>query len=595
MPLKRQRMWAGLVIMTSIMLAGGCTIPEGSTKKQLSAVGLIATPPSHYSTQKARYLGEKYKENIDRLIERIVANPKTAKLQFANNIGSSGGMGFFTHSAVKSPDDRFLEVVLGTGENFETKGDYSIKVARLFSLYGRELLVILAGDLEIYNDRELSGYGLNFTWRSLASRMNTERAIVYFPKEKVKAFLKQDIGENTLLADAVIFVSEQEGQANLMSFRAQEPAPDVRAPIQEQVLAPGIAKEKPDDNPVLGKAKSTDGIEPRQIAEKSPAWEKKNETTSAQNEAISKLVNPNGIVLKTEEIVPQRKVAPLASEKTHPVSSGSAIPKSDKTSMPSTKVTTTMQPARLGLESPEPEIETTTVQSTPQLETKELKISQPRSSVEQLREKEQNESPPAPAGSQLRVPLGPSPSEVSKSDLGIPPAPAVAPDQIPSSSPIDSKPRRQVEKLADLASIPKLDSKPANLEPPLSAPSNLQDVEADAVEPQPIVAPDIRIETTPEIKSLQKPMPKALEGYIIQVPFEDRSEARRWADTFEQRGYAVSITEAGRVEPVRVRIGNFRQRDDAEQQLKSIRQDGLIGIILNLPQVYRREVRTSLP
>ena len=90
-------------------------------------------------------------------------------------------------------------------------------------------------------------------------------------------------------------------------------------------------------------------------------------------------------------------------------------------------------------------------------------------------------------------------------------------------------------------------------------------------------------------------MPKALEGYIIQVPFKDRSEARTWADTFEQRGYAVSMTEAGGGESLRVRIGDFRLRDDAERQLRSIREDGLVGIILNLPQAYRPEVRSSLP
>jgi cell division septation protein DedD len=90
-------------------------------------------------------------------------------------------------------------------------------------------------------------------------------------------------------------------------------------------------------------------------------------------------------------------------------------------------------------------------------------------------------------------------------------------------------------------------------------------------------------------------IPKALEGYIIQVAFNDRAEARRWADTFEERGYAVSITEAGTRESLRVRIGNFRFRDDAERQLKTVREDGLLGIILNLPQAYRPEVRSSLP
>jgi cell division septation protein DedD len=91
------------------------------------------------------------------------------------------------------------------------------------------------------------------------------------------------------------------------------------------------------------------------------------------------------------------------------------------------------------------------------------------------------------------------------------------------------------------------------------------------------------------------PIPKALKGYIIQVSFNDRSEARRWADSFEERGYAVSMTEAGSAESLRVRVGNFRLRDDAERQLKNIRENGLVGIIINLPQAYRPEVRSSLP
>src|SRR5918992_6015951 len=115
--------------MMCAILLNGCVIQEGAAKRQLSAARLIATPPSHYSTPKARYLGEKYQEKVDRLIEMIIANPKTSKLQFANNLGSSGGMGFFTHSAVKGSDERFLEVVLATGESFEG-GDHSVKVAQ---------------------------------------------------------------------------------------------------------------------------------------------------------------------------------------------------------------------------------------------------------------------------------------------------------------------------------------------------------------------------------------------------------------------------------------------------------------------------------
>jgi hypothetical protein len=599
MLLKLRSRCLGLCIMACMMMAGGCTIQEGDTRRQHSAAGLITTPPSHYSTQKARYLGEKYKEKLDRLVERIIANPKTSSLQFANNIGSSGGMGFFTHSAVKSPDERFLEVVLGTGESFEA-GEYSVKVARLFSLYGRDLLLILASDLEIYNDRELSGYGLNFTWRSLGSRVSTERAIVYFPKEKVRAFLKQDIGENTLLADAVIFVIEQEGQVNLVSFRAQEPAPDVRAPIQEQILSPGLAKAKPDVKPVLaqGKVNRAEGIKASPNAEESSAGEKKKAMTSGQSQTASKPISPDGSV----QTVLQQKVDQIVAEKTEPVALDSAIEsvtQSDKTSMPSTGVKQTTQPARLGVESSQSQFEAKATQSKLQLETEEAKTSKPSSSVDPSKEKEQKELRPEVAGSQLPALLGElRPKKVSKPDLGIHTLPALESTEMRSSSPKESKPGSEVENLGELASIPKTHTKPAYQElavPALITPSKLQNAESDTVEQQPVLAHDKRIENIREIKSLVRPMPKALEGYIIQVAFKDRSEARRWADTFEQRGYAVSVTEAGRAESLRVRIGNFRLRDDAERQLKSIREGGLVGIILNLPQVYRPEVRSSLP
>jgi hypothetical protein len=42
---------------------------------------------------------------------------------------------------------------------------------------------------------------------------------------------------------------------------------------------------------------------------------------------------------------------------------------------------------------------------------------------------------------------------------------------------------------------------------------------------------------------------------------------------------------------MRLRIGNFTVREEAERQLVALRQDGLKGIVLNLPQAYRPEVR----
>ena len=596
----RQHLRLYLLIAMVLFLVKGCALQDRDTTKQVSAAGLIATPPSHYSTQKARYLGEKYKENLNRLIEKIIANPKTANLQFANNIASAGGMGFFTHSAVKSPDERFLEVVLGSSESIDPKGERSAKVAWLFSLYGKELLLILTSDLSIYNDRELSGYGLNFTWRTLGPRVGTERVIVYFPKEKVRAFLKQDLSENSLLADAAIFAMEQEGQVNLVSFRAQEPRPDARAPIHEQVLSPELAEPNLDIKPVLPnpRANSEQGSKPRPIDQANLNGERKKERTEIQSGASSKLKDPTVSEPLKEEITPGQKVDPAIAEKPQPVTSDfdrNLVARTNKTPVPSTGITK-ITPTPDGPKSVEPVTETKTTQPMLQPEIKRETVFKSTSSVQQPKEEEKIELGQTMTDSELPVLMGQSGAmEDSRPDLTIEKALALAAAQMLPSSPRELKPYSNVEKPAELASIPKVNPKSANIQPRAIIGSKLEETQAEPVGREPALVRDKRIESLPENKSLVKPVPKALEGYIIQVAFNDRSEARRWADTFEERGYAVSMTEAGMPESLRVRIGNFRFRNDAERQLKSIREDGLMGIILNLPQAYRPEVRSSLP
>ena len=203
------------------------------------------------------------------------------------------------------------------------------------------------------------------------------------------------------------------------------------------------------------------------------------------------------------------------------------------------------------------------------------------------------------AGSQRPAAMGEArPNEVSQPDLGIHALPALGSTEVASSSATTPKRDSEVERLGHIASLTKINPKPAHPEKAVPAPitaSELQNGEAETVEQQAVPVHAKHMEHLSEIKPLMKPMPKALEGYIIQVAFKDRSEARSWADTFEQRGYAVSMTEASAGESLRVRVGNFRLRDEAERQLKSIRDNGLIGIILNLPQAYRPEVRSSLP
>jgi cell division protein FtsN len=230
-----------VVLVSLSCLFFGCTMQDGGSVKKPAPSGLISTPLSYYSTAKAKYLAAKYKENLDRIIEQVVRNPKTAPLQFANNIASVGGIGFFTHSATKTADERYLEVVLATPETFETKGDYSEKVQQLFSLYGFDLLRILSGDGELYQDGELAGYGLNLAWRNVVAdpagnRVILARAIIYLPKDKVRTYLKSEIKQNELLADAVIFGEEEDRPLTLVSYRPQDTHPDVRPAIREDNL-----------------------------------------------------------------------------------------------------------------------------------------------------------------------------------------------------------------------------------------------------------------------------------------------------------------------------------------------------------------------
>ena len=74
-----------------------------------------------------------------------------------------------------------------------------------------------------------------------------------------------------------------------------------------------------------------------------------------------------------------------------------------------------------------------------------------------------------------------------------------------------------------------------------------------------------------EDNPLARPAAKTLEGFIIQIAFTDKEKAQRWAETMERRGYSVSLTEAGTEGALRVRLGNFTMRDEAERQRRTAR------------------------
>ena len=749
-----QNLWLALLVAAALLLTEGCTLQVDDGSRKLSPLGLIATPPSHYSTPKARYLGERYKENLNRLVAKIIQNPKTANLQFANNIASVGGIGFYTHSAVKVPDERFLEVVLGATETFKTKGEYSAKVARLFGLYGKALLQILSSDVEIYSDKEFAGYGLNFTWRTVTpdaagSRVGTERAIAYFPKETVKAFLKQDLNENTLLKVAVIFAVEEDGPINLVSFSALEQKPDFRPPIQEEVLptnpgdskqefkpitpaveaptaaevkkpAPSTKKEpavKKTGEPVvmlpeLG-TKSTDSnaISPKSILASRPvpaapkvaelvkaeiAAEKKSVSAvvdekpqplrsdmaktpalkpeavsqpsaviaepaqplrlapaapkvaklgkaeiAAEEKSVSAVVDekpqplrsdmaktpalrpeavsqPSAVIAepaqplrlvpaapkvaelaKAEIAAEEKSVSAVVDEKRQPLRSDMAKTpalRSEVVSQPSTIIAKPAEPSPKARRPVQPQSDAKAIDPVTQPELTQETSPNPSTTLEQVGQTEEFASKPDLGVPHLSMPM-PSPmGEEQKTELKIENTSAAPADKMMPSSPKQSQTQSVAKPLEIVSAFPKMQSNSVALDRP--APALLTqpkppETPGKAVEEKLALIRKKPAEKPLDTKPLLRPVPRSLEGYVIQVAFNDRTEARRWADTFERRGYAVSVTEGAG--SLRVRIGNFRIRDDADRQLRNLKQDGLTGIILNLPQAYRPEARSSLP
>src|SRR5499426_4175025 len=309
-------------------------------KAKNAPFGLITTPASHYSTSKARYLGDKYKANLDRLVERIVRNPKTASLQFANNIASVGGIGFFTHSATNTVDERYLEIIMGVPETFDSQLDNNAKVHQIFSLYGAELLSILASDSDIYQEKEVNGYGLNLSWRNLVSdtgpRISLERATLYFPKAKVRSFIRGELSQNSFLSEAVIFAVIDDGPMKLVSYQPQELKSDSRRPIEEEPLVAGriTAKREPQSetaaslpaatkrsvavkeqenssvqSPSLRKDKAAESRAPLALSEKLEDSNERAGTTAKLNEVPADLSSKETLqtrdlpVLKSKEVI----------------------------------------------------------------------------------------------------------------------------------------------------------------------------------------------------------------------------------------------------------------------------------------------------
>ena len=754
-----------LYLLLLAWLPSACALMDDSVTKKPTS-GLIATPTSYYSTAKARHLGFKYQDNLDRLTEQIVRNSNTSQLQFANNISSVGGIGFFTHSATKTPDERYLEVVLATPETFETKGEYSDKVNQLFSNYGEALLGVLAGDSEIYQDKELTGYGLNLTWRNViseapANRVTMARAIIYFHKERVASFLRHDLNQNELLSDAVIFAVEEDGPLNLVSYQPRETKPDFRPTIREDnLVAGGGAESKSSRSPaasetkdpkIAGKvetakrtaplAQETKSREQTLVAEKpkaqaAPAPAEKDaapaprpvESVNVAPEksppekrargmdklALSKrLVEPPtataAVEAEAEPIMalPPPVPAPTVERRIEPfeavpsneanVKDSPVVKDEPATKQPSAdpvepdrgeNSTMTAAAKNIGAEplafkgventaTAPPAVKTTGEGAKPkraeEINRREAVITpapsvalpalarpadenvtvpaasvakpenrqpvvapvlQPEAPARRETDiaKKVTESSSAPAADSTarqatRQPTAiavappvtkiPTPPEAKtaaatakepareekdaeRKDRATSPAAGIAKSpevKAPDATPVRSFPEKSTAgKTEEPKSKFGIESQVTDL-PPAKTPATIALPEKNSEKP---VSDQLALLKKPmepmvERKPLARPAPKALEGFIIQIAFNDKNKAQNWAEQMEQRGYAVSVTEAGVEGSLRVRLGNFSMRDDAERQLRNFKQQGMSGIIINLPQAFRPEARSSVP
>jgi cell division septation protein DedD len=187
-------------------------------------------------------------------------------------------------------------------------------------------------------------------------------------------------------------------------------------------------------------------------------------------------------------------------------------------------------------------------------------------------------APPAPAAVKLpeaeKTETGVAPRSTAKSpEAGISPEP-------PKTPPAISVAKDETESIQAAA-------------PEAPAPVEEKTVEKPA--PEQLASIPKPIEATVETSALARPVPKPLEGFIIQIAFRDKEKAQSWAEKMAQRGYAVSVTAAGSEGSLRVRLGNFGLRDEAERQLKNFKQDGMNGIIINLPQAFRPGAASSVP
>ena len=231
------------VLALALMLVlTACGLPALRTSEEPSAVAeegrakaftkqsLVPDTP-YYSTAKSKHLASQYETNLQNLLVQIVSNPATETLQFADTNLSIKSIGFFSHATAKSPDERYLEVIVSVPNVFDEKVNFSSKLRFLFSRYASALLSILSSDTDISNDKLVAGYGLNFSWRTTSgSRINLERGVIYLPKDQAQKLLSGQISQEEVLSGAAIYAVRAGEPATQVQYT--QPAPGLKLELQ---------------------------------------------------------------------------------------------------------------------------------------------------------------------------------------------------------------------------------------------------------------------------------------------------------------------------------------------------------------------------
>ena len=568
-------------------------------------------------------------------------------------------------------------------------------MARVFDLFGAELLATLSSDNDIYQDQELTGYGLNLAWRNVVSeaagnRIVMERAIAYFPKERVRGFLGQKISQHELLSDAVIFAVEEDGPLQLVSYRPQE----IRADFRPAIRVDNLPAEKPTsssaarlkDTPAktdqVGERAKTDVAklkQPSQAPDDTPAVVETPAMVKAPTviDGDSAPVAPKSAVPPAVAPSPEtRPVRPLVREQLVTKPGGDAGAQVDQPAIEnhldvSRKTAQSVAVPSVAEAGKSPAAEArareSIVPSARASKAPALKAHEPVMSLPTPSMTPQEPARTAPGREATKA----KPAEVAPKSESARLAPEIALERPTTKATFEARTREAIgqsapppaiatnrttpndaKTLPSVAGTTKAESRPAAVKPRLveipgrpSQSTQTEEVPPAVSEPTPskmmperettmplasstrvepergaprLAAPDVssppekavdekiageRIaflptkpsEALPEIKPLVRPAPRALEGFIVQLAFDEKAKAQRWAEIMEQRGYAVSITEAGAGGALRVRLGNFAQRDEAERQLRTFKQEGLNGIVISLPQGFRPEAHSSVP